>query len=147
MLTPPSPPPPSALLITILCILLTNCLPALLAGHASVVVPCVLLSLMCAVCVIIIWRQPESKAALTFKVAPQHTQPRPPGSEVVEWAESDAAFTSRPQVPLLPWLPLFSVFVNIYLMMQLDMQTWINFTVWMVIGMFERPLQFGKHCG
>lgn len=93
-----------SLLITILCILLTNCLPALLAGHASVVVPCVLLSLMCAVCVIIIWRQPESKAALTFKV------------------------------PLLPWLPLFSVFVNIYLMMQLDLQTWINFTVWMIIG-------------
>ncbi|XP_075878443.1 solute carrier family 7, member 3 [Nelusetta ayraudi] len=93
-----------SLLITILCILLTNCLPALLAGHASVVVPCVLLSLMCVVCVVIIWRQPESKAALTFKV------------------------------PLLPWLPLFSVFVNIYLMMQLDMQTWINFTVWMVIG-------------
>lgn len=38
------------------------------------------------------------------------------------------------QVPLLPWLPLFSVFVNIYLMMQLDLGTWINFTVWMVIG-------------
>lgn len=41
------------------------------------------------------------------------------------------------QVPLLPWLPLFSVFVNIYLMMQLDLSTWINFTVWMVIGMFQ----------
>lgn len=32
-------------------------------------------------------------------------------------------------------------------MMQLDLQTWINFAVWMVIGTFERPLQFGKHCG
>lgn len=146
MLTPPSPPLPSALLITILCIILTNCLPELLAGHASVVVPCVLLGLMCTVCVVIIWRQPESKEALTFKVAPQtrHTQPRPPGPEVAQWAEPDAGFTSGPQVPLLPWLPLFSVFVNIYLMMQLDMQTWINFTVWMVIGTFERPLQFGK---
>lgn len=43
------------------------------------------------------------------------------------------------QVPLLPWLPLFSVFVNIYLMMQLDLSTWINFTVWMVIGTFQFP--------
>lgn len=38
------------------------------------------------------------------------------------------------KVPLLPWLPLFSVFVNIYLMMQLDMGTWIRFAVWMIIG-------------
>uniref|UniRef100_A0A672ZW41 Cationic amino acid transporter 3-like n=1 Tax=Sphaeramia orbicularis TaxID=375764 RepID=A0A672ZW41_9TELE len=38
------------------------------------------------------------------------------------------------QVPLLPGLPLFSVFVNIYLMMQLDAGTWCRFTVWMVIG-------------
>ncbi|XP_049448472.1 cationic amino acid transporter 3a [Epinephelus fuscoguttatus] len=90
--------------ITVLCILLANCLPELLAGHASVVVPCVILTLLCAVCVIIIWRQPESKEALTFKV------------------------------PLLPWLPLFSVFVNIYLMMQLDVGTWCRFAVWMLIG-------------
>lgn len=90
--------------ITVLCILLANCLPELLAGHASIVAPCVILSLLCAVCVIIIWRQPESKEALTFKV------------------------------PLLPWLPLFSVFVNIYLMMQLDVGTWCRFAVWMLIG-------------
>uniref|UniRef100_A0A8C4DR46 Solute carrier family 7 member 3a n=1 Tax=Dicentrarchus labrax TaxID=13489 RepID=A0A8C4DR46_DICLA len=70
----------------------------------GVVVPCVILTLLCGVCVVIIWRQPESKEALTFKV------------------------------PLLPWLPLFSVFVNIYLMMQLDMGTWIRFAVWMAIG-------------
>ncbi|KAI4814678.1 hypothetical protein KUCAC02_003863 [Chaenocephalus aceratus] len=90
--------------ITVLCVILANCLRELLAGHAGVVVPCVILTLLCAVCVIIIWRQPESKEALTFKV------------------------------PLLPWLPLFSVFVNIYLMMQLDRGTWCRFAVWMLIG-------------
>uniref|UniRef100_A0A8C2CD30 Solute carrier family 7 member 3a n=1 Tax=Cyprinus carpio TaxID=7962 RepID=A0A8C2CD30_CYPCA len=68
------------------------------------VTTCVILVLLCILCVIVIWRQPESKEALTFKV------------------------------PLLPWLPLFSIFVNIYLMMQLDMATWCRFTVWMCVG-------------
>ncbi|KAM4726055.1 solute carrier family 7, member 3 [Anableps anableps] len=93
-----------SVLITILCILLANCLQQLLAGHAGVVASCIVLALLCVLCIIIIWRQPESKEALTFKV------------------------------PLLPWLPMFSVFVNIYLMMQLDKGTWIRFSVWMIIG-------------
>ncbi|KAM3601918.1 uncharacterized protein V6R79_021215 [Siganus canaliculatus] len=91
-------------LITVLCIVLANCLPQLLSGHVGVVVPCVILTLLCCACVVIIWRQPESKEPLSFKV------------------------------PLLPWLPLFSVFVNIYLMMQLDLGTWCRFAVWMIVG-------------
>uniref|UniRef100_A0A8C7ZHL3 Solute carrier family 7 member 3a n=1 Tax=Oryzias sinensis TaxID=183150 RepID=A0A8C7ZHL3_9TELE len=90
--------------ITVLCIILANFLPELLRGHPAAVVPCAILTLLCGICVVIIWRQPESKEALTFKV------------------------------PLLPWLPLFSVFVNIYLMMQLDVATWLRFAVWMIIG-------------
>ncbi|MED6257291.1 Cationic amino acid transporter 3 [Ataeniobius toweri] len=93
-----------SVLITILCVILANCLPQLLAGDVCVISPCVLLALLCVVCIVIIWRQPESTEALTFKV------------------------------PFLPWLPLFSVFVNIYLMMQLDMATWCRFSVWMLIG-------------
>ncbi|MED6286736.1 Cationic amino acid transporter 3 [Characodon lateralis] len=93
-----------SVLITILCVILANYLPQLLAGDVCVISPCVLLALLCVVCIVIIWRQPESKEALTFKV------------------------------PFLPWLPLFSVFVNIYLMMQLDMATWCRFSVWMFIG-------------
>lgn len=49
------------------------------------------------------------------------------------------------KVPLLPWLPLFSVFVNIYLMMQLDWGTWCRFTAWMIIGVLnvsDSVLQF-----
>ncbi|XP_014821596.1 PREDICTED: high affinity cationic amino acid transporter 1 [Calidris pugnax] len=52
----------------------------------------------------IIFKQPESKTKLSFKV------------------------------PFLPFLPVVSIFVNVYLMMQLDKGTWIRFAVWMTIG-------------
>ncbi|CAL1573230.1 unnamed protein product [Knipowitschia caucasica] len=90
--------------ITVLCVLLANFLDKLMTASPDVLVPVIILALLCVICFIIICRQPQSKEALTFKV------------------------------PLLPSLPLFSVFVNIYLMMQLDMGTWLRFAVWMAIG-------------
>uniref|UniRef100_A0AAR2IQS4 Cationic amino acid transporter C-terminal domain-containing protein n=1 Tax=Pygocentrus nattereri TaxID=42514 RepID=A0AAR2IQS4_PYGNA len=65
------------------------------------------LSVLAGVCFLItvlIWRQPESKTKLSFKV------------------------------PLLPFLPVLSMFINVYLMMQLDRGTWWRFLIWMVIG-------------
>uniref|UniRef100_A0A8C6VX37 Solute carrier family 7 member 1 n=2 Tax=Nothobranchius furzeri TaxID=105023 RepID=A0A8C6VX37_NOTFU len=59
----------------------------------------------CLVLVFIIWRQPGSKTKLSFKV------------------------------PLLPFIPVLSIFVNVYLMMQLDRGTWVRFSVWMAIGL------------
>uniref|UniRef100_G3QBH9 Solute carrier family 7 member 1a n=1 Tax=Gasterosteus aculeatus aculeatus TaxID=481459 RepID=G3QBH9_GASAC len=58
----------------------------------------------CLLLTFIIWRQPESQTKLSFKV------------------------------PLLPFLPVISMFVNVYLMMQLDRGTWIRFSFWMAIG-------------
>ncbi|KAA0720229.1 Cationic amino acid transporter 3 [Triplophysa tibetana] len=93
-----------SLLITLLCVVLAVQLEAIMNGEIVWVIVCVILAVLCFPCVIVIWRQPESKEALTFKV------------------------------PLLPWLPLFSIFVNIYLMMQLDLATWCRFAVWMGVG-------------
>uniref|UniRef100_A0A672QZN4 Solute carrier family 7 member 1 n=1 Tax=Sinocyclocheilus grahami TaxID=75366 RepID=A0A672QZN4_SINGR len=60
---------------------------------------------MCVIVTFIIWRQPESKTKLSFKV------------------------------PLLPFIPVVSMFVNVYLMMQLDRGTWVRFAIWMSIGL------------
>lgn len=38
------------------------------------------------------------------------------------------------KVPLVPFLPCFSILMNLYLMSQLDYQTWIRFIVWLLIG-------------
>ncbi|KAI5639111.1 amino acid permease domain-containing protein [Phthorimaea operculella] len=38
------------------------------------------------------------------------------------------------KVPLVPLVPYLSVCMNVYLMVQLDYQTWIRFTIWLVIG-------------
>ncbi|XP_029965149.1 high affinity cationic amino acid transporter 1-like isoform X1 [Salarias fasciatus] len=52
----------------------------------------------------VVCRQPQSKTKLSFKV------------------------------PLLPFVPVVSMFVNVYLMMQLDRGTWVRFFIWMCLG-------------
>lgn len=72
-------------------------------AHWSVALLCVTF-IICLVLTVIVWRQPQSKAKVAFKV------------------------------PLLPFVPVASMFINVYLMMQLDKGTWIRFAIWMAIG-------------
>ncbi|KAL9955396.1 hypothetical protein ACROYT_G036709 [Oculina patagonica] len=39
------------------------------------------------------------------------------------------------KVPCVPLLPLLSIFINLFLMLNLSYLTWLRFAVWMVIGM------------
>ncbi|XP_069468523.1 cationic amino acid transporter 3 [Ambystoma mexicanum] len=93
-----------AVVFTVLCIILSVKLHALLDGSGGWIAVCIILLVISAMITLVIWRQPESDTHLSFKV------------------------------PALPLLPIFSVFVNIYLMMQLDAMTWARFGVWMAIG-------------
>lgn len=38
------------------------------------------------------------------------------------------------KVPLVPWIPILSVAINIYLMINLPVPTWKRFALWMAIG-------------
>ncbi|KAF7288056.1 hypothetical protein GWI33_000110 [Rhynchophorus ferrugineus] len=38
------------------------------------------------------------------------------------------------KVPFVPIVPCVSIFFNLYLMLQLDLETWIRFIVWLIIG-------------
>lgn len=38
------------------------------------------------------------------------------------------------KVPAIPILPLISIFMNLYLMCQLEHKTWIRFVIWITIG-------------
>ncbi|XP_032612268.1 cationic amino acid transporter 3 [Hylobates moloch] len=93
-----------AVLLTALCLVLAQWSVPLLSGDLVWTAVVVLLLLLIIGITVVIWRQPQSSTPLHFKV------------------------------PALPLLPLMSIFVNVYLMMQMTAGTWARFGVWMLIG-------------
>ncbi|XP_024411029.1 cationic amino acid transporter 3 [Desmodus rotundus] len=93
-----------AMLLSVLCLVLAHWSIPLSSGDPVWIAAVVLLLLLVIGITGVIWRQPQSSTPLHFKV------------------------------PALPLLPLMSIFVNIYLMMQMTAGTWARFGVWMLIG-------------
>uniref|UniRef100_A0A4X1TYL5 Cationic amino acid transporter C-terminal domain-containing protein n=1 Tax=Sus scrofa TaxID=9823 RepID=A0A4X1TYL5_PIG len=99
-----SPLTRAVLLLTILSLLLALWPSQVFSGDPGFTAGAVLLLLLIAGITVIIWRQPQNPSPLHFRV------------------------------PALPVLPVLSIFVNVYLMMQMSSVTWAQFGVWMVIG-------------
>ncbi|XP_077535169.1 cationic amino acid transporter 2-like [Haemaphysalis longicornis] len=77
-----------------------------LALEGSAVGPFLLLAVASLFCIITIFRQPSS------------------GTDNLTFA-----------VPLVPFIPLLNIFINLYLMMRLPAATWARFGIWMAAGM------------
>ncbi|XP_067890763.1 cationic amino acid transporter 2 isoform X2 [Heterodontus francisci] len=93
-----------AVVICALSVLITYANEAILSAVPWSIGILAVLLVMLGVSVFIIQKQPQSQIKVVF------------------------------MVPLLPFLPIISIFVNIYLMMQLSGDTWIRFSIWMAVG-------------
>ncbi|XP_045108340.1 cationic amino acid transporter 3-like isoform X2 [Portunus trituberculatus] len=76
-------------------------------GEAGAITGVVIMFILSFAILLVIARQPESKKKLSFKV------------------------------PLVPWVPAVSTFINLYLMCSLDLHTWYRFGIWMAIGFLD----------
>ncbi|XP_047646276.1 cationic amino acid transporter 3-like [Phacochoerus africanus] len=92
------------LLLTILSLLLALWPSQVFSGDPGFTAGAVLLLLLIAGITAIIWRQPQNPSPLPFRV------------------------------PALPVLPVLSIFVNVYLMMQMSFVTWAQFGIWNAVG-------------
>lgn len=77
----------------------------ILAGDALAIVLLCLPIIAIVISMIIVVRQPKSQKILSFSV------------------------------PFTPWFPALSIMVNIFLMVGLDVATWIRFGVWIFVGL------------
>ncbi|XP_077998901.1 high affinity cationic amino acid transporter 1-like [Glandiceps talaboti] len=77
----------------------------LASGNTWVIINICLFGVLSLATICIIIRQPQSRQELIFKV------------------------------PLMPWLPMMALFINIYLTVSIPHTAWIRFTLWGLIGL------------
>ncbi|XP_029576868.1 cationic amino acid transporter 2 [Salmo trutta] len=94
----------SVVCVCALCILLTQAIDAIQRQEIWSIVCVSIVAFILLVLVIVIWRHPQNQAKAAF------------------------------MVPFLPVLPVVSVFVNVYLMVQLGGDTWMRYAIWMAVG-------------
>ncbi|XP_013877993.1 cationic amino acid transporter 2 [Austrofundulus limnaeus] len=92
-------------LVIVLSVLLNEAMDSLRRQEIWSIVVVFVLVLMLIFTVIIICRQPQNTTQAAF------------------------------MVPGVPVLPIISIFINTYLMVQLGSETWISYSVWMVVGL------------
>src|SRR5437867_2429854 len=98
----------------------TFCEDQIFDGHLGYVIPIAILLVIVIVLAIILRRQPRfdaDKDKFQVIVVLSHFK-----------------LTVLLQVPWIPFIPIISIFCNLYLMCNLDVLTWIRFGVWMILG-------------
>ncbi|XP_055083316.1 cationic amino acid transporter 2-like [Periophthalmus magnuspinnatus] len=93
------------LLVLVLSLLLSEALVFLQSLKVWAVVLVSVLVFILVLAMVLIWRQPQNSTRASF------------------------------MVPWVPLIPVLSLFINIYLMVQFGADTWISYSVWMLLGL------------
>ncbi|XP_013854195.1 cationic amino acid transporter 3-like isoform X1 [Sus scrofa] len=112
-------------LLTILSLLLALWPSQVFSGDPGFTAGAVLLLLLIAGITVIIWRQPQNPSPLPFRV----------GDLMCPAVQAEGLKSACFEVPALPVLPVLSIFVNVYLMMQMSSVTWAQFGIWNAMGL------------
>lgn len=101
----------SLTLFFFLSVFLTWGTEALSKGQSWAIILAIILGVLVIACIALLVRQPQNKTPLPF------------------------------MVPFVPAIPLFSVFINVFLILKLSHLTWIRFGVWMAIGKYQSKVK------
>ncbi|XP_008204617.1 cationic amino acid transporter 3 isoform X1 [Nasonia vitripennis] len=74
-------------------------------GNFTMLIPLLLLTIVLILILLFIYLQPNCDKQLSFSV------------------------------PFVPFIPGLSILINVYLMMMLDVMTWVRFGIWMIVGL------------